>query len=235
MGERAEHTQGRGEQRVTRVSFQAHDQSRVNIFVNERFAFAISAVQAFERGLKPGRVLEAADLEELRHLEELERARSGAVGLLSRRPRSQAELRQRLARKGFPAEVVGRVMEELAARGYVDDAAFARYWVENRQLNAPRGRQALAAELRAKGLSSDTIQEAVAPVEEDEDETALALARRRARTLNEADEVRFRARLRAFLQRKGYRYETVRAAVEAVMAERGGGGAENEWGAGGPA
>jgi regulatory protein len=221
MSERGRGGRAGGELRVTRVAFQAHDQSRVNVFVEDRFAFAISAVQAVERGLKPGRVLTPADLEELKHLEELERARNGAVGLLSRRPRSRAELRQRLAHKGFSGEVVDRVMDEFAARGYVDDAAFARFWVENRQLNAPRGQQALAAELRAKGVAAETIQAAVAPVAGDESETALALARRRARTLNEPDPLRFRARLGAFLQRKGYRYEVVRAAVDTVLAERG--------------
>jgi regulatory protein len=211
-----------GEQRVTRVAYQAHDQSRVNVFVNGRFAFAISAIQAVERGLKPGRVLLPADVAELRHLEELERARGSALQLLTRRPRSERELRDRLARKGFVAPVVERVLTELRARDYVDDAAFAQYWVANRQANQPRGGQALVAELRQKGVAADLIDAAVAPTVEDETTTALELARRRARGLRGDDEARFRARLGAFLQRKGFRYEVVRPVVEQVLREQGG-------------
>jgi regulatory protein len=214
---------------VTRVAFQAHDQSRVNVFVDGRFAFAISAVEAVHRGLKPGRLLTEADLAELRQVEELERARNAAVALLAVRPRSRRELADRLARKGLPGAVVERVVDELAARGYLDDAAFARYWVENRQANRPRGRRALAAELRAKGVDTATIDEAVAPTAEDEAATALALARRRARTLDEPDPRRFRQRLGAFLQRKGYRYDTVRSVVKIVESERGGAAGDDDW------
>jgi regulatory protein len=209
------------ERRVSRVAFQAHDQSRVNVFVDGRFAFAISAVEAVQRGLKPGRALTADDIDELRQLEELERARLAAVSLLSVRPRSRRELRDRLTRKGLPAEVVERVVEEMARRGYVDDDAFARYWVENRQANRPRGQRALVAELRAKGVDADAIEAAVAPTADGEEASALALARRRARTLREPDPRRFRQRLGAFLQRKGYAYDTVRTVVQTVLAEQG--------------
>jgi regulatory protein len=151
----------------------------------------------------------------------LERARLAAVNLLSVRPRSRRELSDRLTRKGLPAEVVARVVEEMARRGYVDDDAFARYWVENRQANRPRGQRALVAELRAKGVDAEAIEAAVAPTAGDEEAGALLLARRRARTLREPDPRRFRQRLGAFLQRKGYGYDTVRTVVQAVMAEQG--------------
>lgn len=208
------------ERRVSRVAFQAHDQSCVNVFVDGRFAFAISAVEAVQRGLKPGRLLTADDVEELRQLEEIERARLVAVSLLSVRPRSRRELSDRLTRKGAPAEVVARVVEEMARRGYIDDDAFARYWVENCQANRPRGQRALVAELRAKGVAADAIEAAVAPTVGDEEGSALVLARRRARTLREPDPRRFRQRLGAFLQRKGYGYDTVRTVVQTVVAEQ---------------
>jgi regulatory protein len=210
-----------GERRVTRVAFQQHDPSRVNVFVDGRFALAISAVEAVHRGLKPGRLLTAADLDDLRHLEERERARNGALALLAVRPRSRRELTDRLVRKGLPAEVVTGVLDDLAARGYVDDAAFARYWVENRQANRPRGRRALTAELRAKGVDAGDIDAATLPTAADEEASALVLARRRAATLREPDPRRFQQRLGAFLQRKGYAYDTVRVVVAAVLAERG--------------
>jgi regulatory protein len=212
------------EQRVTKVSFQAHDQSRVNIHLDGAYAFALSAVEAVNLGVKVGRVLTADELATIQSLEEVERARANALLLLSSRPRSRRELTERLKRKGYPLELVDRVIDDLQAKGYVDDAAFARYWVENRQANQPRGRQALVAELRAKGVATDLIGEVVAPVGDQEEETALVLARRRVRSLAGLDDARFRQRLTAFLQRKGYAYETVRVVVQTLLRERSAGG-----------
>lgn len=207
---------------ISRVAFQERDQSRVNIFIDGQFAFALDAVEAVERGLKAGRQLTPAELTELGSLAERGRVRGRVLDLISRRPRSRRELVDHLRRKGHTPEVVEMVLDELTTRGYVDDAAFARYWVENRQANRPRGGQALAAELRAKGVEREVITAAVETTSDDEAATALALARRRADNLREPDPRRFRQRLAGFLQRKGFRSEIVWSVVRRVEAERAG-------------
>src|SRR5688500_12706348 len=83
-------------------------------------------------------------------------ARLVAGDLLSRRAWTQAELTRRLIRRGAPAEVAAEVVADLAARRYVDDAAFARHFVETR---AARGYGAarLAADLHARGVPSSLV------------------------------------------------------------------------------
>src|SRR5512134_2801905 len=78
-------------------------------------------------------------------------ARLAAGDLLSRRAWTMAELTRRLVRRGAPPDVAAAVVEDMAGRGYVDDAAFARHFVETR---ATRGYGAarLAADLRARGV-----------------------------------------------------------------------------------
>jgi regulatory protein len=207
---------------VTRLAFLARDQSRVAVYVDRRRAVILDAVQAVELGLKRGRVLTAADLADLRRLGQREQAVAAALAQLAYRPRSRRELADWLAHKEVPPDIATGVLDDLARRGYIDDAAFARFWVENRQLNRPRGRLALAAELRAKGVASEVIDAALGSEETaGEEATALALARRRARSLRDPDPLRFRRRLGAFLQRKGYRYETVRTVLAALAEEQG--------------
>src|SRR5205809_6731785 len=77
-------------------------------------------------------------------------ARLAAADLLARRAWTQTELTRRLIRRGAPAEIAASVVADLTARGHVDDAAFARHFVETR---AARGYGAarLAGELRARG------------------------------------------------------------------------------------
>ena len=62
-----------------------------------------------------------------------------AAAFLSVRPRSVAETRGRLRHLGYPATLVDAVVERLIEFGYLDDVAFARWWVESRDRARPRG------------------------------------------------------------------------------------------------
>jgi len=110
----------------------------------------------------------------------------------------------RLARRGAPKDVAAAVVAELAGRGHVDDAAFARHWVQTR---AARGYGAarLRAELRARGVAAALADAALATLEgEDQLAQARALARRRLPALRRAAPERAAARLRDQLLRRGF-------------------------------
>ena len=142
-----------------------------------------------------------------------------ALRLLAARPRSVAEVRQRLRRRGAvdpeAAEVIARLQEE----GLLDDAAFAAYWRESRETFRPRGRRLLQAELRQKGVEAEVARAALTDL--DEDEQAYRAGLRRARSLAAADEVLFRRRLEDYLRRRGFGYEVAVQAVRRLWAEVG--------------
>jgi regulatory protein len=96
------------------------------------------------------------------------------------------------------------VVAELIARGYLDDAAFARHWVEARGARG-YGPGRLRAELRARGVAPALIEAALAAMLPDADlERARAVARRRLPALRRAGPQRAAARLRDHLLRRGY-------------------------------
>jgi regulatory protein len=113
-------------------------------------------------------------------------------------------LTTRLRRRGAPPDVAAEVVGDLAARGYLDDAAYARHWVTTR---APRGYGAarLRAELRARGVAAGLIDAALGTLETDD---ALArareVARRRLPALGRGRADRVASRLRDYLLRRGY-------------------------------
>ncbi|MBI2218088.1 MAG: regulatory protein RecX [Candidatus Rokubacteria bacterium] len=131
-------------------------------------------------------------------------ARAVAVELLARRPWTCAELTTRLRRRGAPGEVAATVVRDLTARGYLDDGAFARRWVEQR---ASRGYGAarLRNELRARGVAPSLVEAALAELGgETVTEAARAAARRRLPALSRAPARRVAARLRDHLMRRGF-------------------------------
>jgi regulatory protein len=124
---------------------------------------------------------------------------------LTGRARSRAELATKLARKRVPPEVAGRLLDRFEEVGLVDDAAFAREWVQTRQAGRGLARRALAVELQRKGVDAEVVTEAVSAVEpDDEVEAARALVRRKLRSLGRVDRPTQERRLHGMLARKGY-------------------------------
>ncbi len=206
---------------VTAIRVQKKNPRRASLYLDGQFAFGLSIEVVQDWGLRRGQHLSNADLEGLRQAERQRRAYQDALRLLSYRPRSIAETRQRLLRKGYEEGQVEAAIARLVELGLLDDHAFARAWVENRQVFRPRGQYALASELRQKGISSQVIAEVLDEMLQGADEAAqaLALARERAGSLSGLEQPVFARRLQGFLARRGYSAEVVRQVVRQVWEE----------------
>lgn len=191
---------------ITTLEPQKRHSSRLNLHLDGQFAFGLSRDLAAEARLEPGKRLTPQEVADLRARAQLHDALQASLRFLSFRPRSQAELRQRLRRQFAPATIEA-VLERLEAQGLADDAAFAQFWQENRQRFRPRGRGLLRAELRQKGVSDETIAQALEAV--DEEAAAQAAAEKRLTSLSGLDEAQFRQRLGGHLRRRGFSWEVI--------------------------
>jgi regulatory protein len=132
-------------------------------------------------------------------------ARKILLDKLAAQPRTRHELAETLARKLVPAEVATRLLDRFEEVGLIDDAAFARSWVESRRAGRGLARRALAQELRRKGVPDDVAGEVLDGIDpEDEHEAARDLVRRKLRTMGRLDQQARMRRLTAMLARKGY-------------------------------
>lgn len=206
---------------ITAVRVQKKNPRRANLYLDGEFVLGLSVDVVQDWGLRRGMPLSDADLEALRRAEQQQRAYGDALRLLNYRPRSAAEVRGRLGRRGYDPEQVEAVVSRLQEQGLLEDRAFARLWVENRRLSSPRGRQRLAAELRQKGLAAEVIADVLAEAaDEDEAAQALELARGRARALSGLERPAFLRRLQGFLSRRGFSSEVVLQVARQVWEER---------------
>jgi len=142
-----------------------------------------------------------------------------ALRYLASRPRSEREVRLRLRRGGLDDAGIDRVLDRLRAHGLVDDAAFAHYWVEQRQTFRPRGGRLLEAELRRHGIATELAAEAAEPTSETAAEDAYRAAYKRAQQLRGLDARTFRTRLGQFLARRGFDWDVVGPTVERLWDE----------------
>ncbi len=189
----------------------------VRVFLDGRFAFSLDPVTAHRYSLAVGKVLSGEEVAELERQSALERALSAAYRLLTYRPRSEAEVRTRLLRKGFDPATVEAALEKLRAQGLLDDLAFGRFWRESREAFSPRGEHLLRAELRQKGLPGETVGEVLADF--DEAESALKVARSLRRRLDKLPSEERRRRLWGQLARRGFAPDTIQQVVRQVERE----------------
>jgi regulatory protein len=171
---------------------------------------------------RPGRETAAVPGRRERRVLDARAARLAAGDLLSRRAWTMAELTRRLVRRGAPPAVAAEVVDDLAGRGYVDDAAFARHFVESRVARG-YGATRLAADLRARGVAPALITAALAEVDAGAQlERARALARRRLSALTSGPPDRTAGRLRDYLLRRGFAGSVALRVVRELTGRAGG-------------
>ena len=152
------------------------------------------------------------------------RAREICLRLLTLAPRTRTELASALRSRGIPAAAADEVLERFADVGLIDDAAFARAWVESRHYSRGLAGRALTMELKRRGIEDEEIREAVAGLGPDaEAATAKRLVEQKlASTVGLPPEARTR-RLAGMLARKGYppglAFRVIREAMEAEGAD----------------
>jgi regulatory protein len=203
---------------ITSIERKRGRRGRVEVYVDGVLRFDIAREAATKRTLRPGREIADSEIAAMVAEDARRSALDTAVAMLARRPRSEREIRRRLAQRKCDAALTDETIELLRQRGLIDDAEFARSWAESRDRSSPRGKRLIAAELRAHGVELALASEAVAPIADDD--AAYRVAAKRLHALEGADDRTFRDRLGAHLQRRGFGWETVRATVQRCLAER---------------
>jgi regulatory protein len=130
--------------------------------------------------------------------------KAAALRFLKIRPRSIAELKEKLGGKGFSPTEIEAVVLEMMASGLLDDRAFTKSWI-NYRLARPFGFRRIIQELKAKGIDQELIEQAVAEVEGYSPEAvALELAQRRWQRMPDIDPLKKKKRVLDFLLRRGF-------------------------------
>jgi regulatory protein len=213
---------------ILRLEALPRQSDRVRVHLDgEPSSVVVSLLVATEAGLRPGLTLDDGQLAKLLNRDSFQETLDRALHFLEHRPRSEREVRTRLLRAGIAPELLDAVVERLGTMGLVDDGAFARYWIENRERFSPRGARMIRAELRQKGLSSEVIAENLVDAV-DEENGARGIALRQAPRWAKLDRKTFRQKMWALLSRKGFGYDVIQPVVEEAWLTVTGGAAGDD-------
>lgn len=200
---------------ITALQVQKKNQDRVNVYLDGNFAFGLARIVA--AWLSVGQTLSDDKIAELRAQDAREAAYQRALRYLSFRDRSEAELRRHLSDQQMSEDIIEETVSRLQRSGLLSDQRFANIWVNNRSEFRPRGKRALAYELRQKGIDAEDIQQALELV--DEEHLAYRAAMKSARRYQNLTWQEFRQKVCAFLARRGFDYEVASATATRLWAE----------------
>jgi regulatory protein len=191
---------------------------RANVHLDGEYALSLRLDLITIAHLAVGAELATTQRQELEAEDQRLGAIEAALRLLAAGPRSERDLRERLSRRrGYRDEAVDAAVQRMRELGYLNDAAFARFWVESRQAGTPRSRRALAFELSRKGVDREQLDTALEGVSDAE--AAYDAAQRRLRALQGADKQTFERRLGTFLNSRGFGYGVARTAIQRCWAD----------------
>lgn len=200
---------------ITALKSQKKRGHRISIFIDGEYRLGVSETVAV--GLRIGKELSEEDIHQLEEEDEVEKGYKGALRSISRRPHAEQEIRRKMQRRGLSRSVQERVLKRLRSAGLLDDADFARIWVENRTAFRPRSARALTIELRQKGISKTEIDSALEDF--DEAEAAYQAGQKAAHRWKNVSEEEFRKKVGGYLSRRGFSYSMITSVISRLMAE----------------
>ena len=206
--------------KITSIAIQTRDKNRVNVSVDGKYRFSLDIFQVGDLGLKIGKDYQESELLAFQTESQFGKLYGRALEYCLIRPRSAREVRDYLYRKtkptrnkmgelrpGVTTEITTRVFARLTEKKYIDDQKFAYFWVENRSLTKGASRRKLVAELRAKGIENNIIEQTLTATERnDSSEIQKIIAKKRSRYPDEQ-------KLMVYLARLGFDYDDIKKAL----------------------
>ena len=196
------------------------ERGKYRVTINEAEDVLVPLALMRERPLKEGQPLDLEEYDNWLMVRQYRFALDRAVGYLAARARSTREIEQKLLQAGYRPCTVEMVIYKLQRENLLDDADFARQWVESRQTHK-LGRSRIAQELRRKGVSQEEAEEALSIIDdEDQLSGAIALAEKAAARIRAGEDMRkASSRIAGMLARRGYSWDIAKQAIQQVLTD----------------
>lgn len=197
--------------KITAIKAQVKNPERVSVYIDGTYALSLSYNQLLEQKLHAGLEVTDTRLAELKHTSDMGKAYERAMMYALLRPRSMREIQDYCRRKKWPPEDCRVIIDKLVARGYINDRAFARSWVENRALNKSTSHRKLWLELKQKGIADDIIADVMQASSYDEMKALGDLvAKKRKLARYKGDD----QKLMQYLARQGFGFDDIKRVIE---------------------
>lgn len=206
--------------KITSITVQKRNKERYSIFVDEDFLMGVSESTLLDFGLAKGVEITPSLFRKLQRSEGRFKVKSYMVKLLGRRDHARQELFTKALKKKYSREVINSVLDELEQKGYLNEEKFARKFVEDKFRLNQWGPNKIRAHLYKKNIAEPLINQAIDHVFNEQDLKDLFLhlvLKRKRRFLRESNPYKRKKKIADYLQRKGYRSNSIFKNLDELM------------------
>ena len=197
---------------ITAITPQIKDKTRCNVFVDGRFYCGLSLETTVKNRLKVGQIVDVEQLSQMQLESEKLTALDKALSHISATRKTEKQVRDFLAGKGYLPDVVEYVVEKMRGYQFINDGEYAEQYAAF--ASTKKGSRLIRMELRAKGVEEEEIDAALSSVsEETEISAATALLQKYMRGKTADRETLYKAF--RYLMGKGFDYDAAKAALSA--------------------
>ena len=204
---------GENTYRITKIEVQKNRKDRVNVFLDDGFAFGLDQEVVLRHHLHEGDALSESLIGNILLAEEKARAKEKALSYLGYRARSAEELKKKLLKKGFSDKTIQAIVDDFRRVGLLDDRQFAETYVHSRMIQKPMGKRLLRKELLSKGIDEEMIDRAIEEAYGNRCETEVAkdlIQKKLQSTHSKEKESKIqKKKLTDFLLRRGFDWEVI--------------------------
>lgn len=208
------------EEKITKIEIQKKNENRVNIWLNNEYAFACSKELVYTYNLAVEKLIEMDTLNSIVIEDNYIKCKNSALKIIERAYKSEKELFTKLIEKGYEEETILSAIEFLKKYSFIDDLAFTKMYIKDKIKT--QGKNKIKFALLKKGISEEIIKEELEEVDDLIQCSALVtLAERKFSTLqkNEKDSRKLYKKLADFLMRKGYEWEEIKSVLNKLLKE----------------
>lgn len=203
--------------KITALKNGKRNPNRVNVYIDGKYEFSLEKIIALT--LRIGQEISQEDFSRLAQKDAYEHAYQRVLQLFNRRPRTEKEIRDYLAKFELSDEQKDTMIQRLIELRMVNDEKYAQMWVESRNLFRPKSKSHLKMELRRKGIDDEAIADAIEDT--DDRDTAMRLAQKKARTLSSRnlEPLEFKKKMYNYLISRGFSYDIVSGIVDELLSD----------------
>lgn len=189
--------------------------SRSKIYIDGEFAFVLYKGELRHYRITAGKEITEETYNEIVNVLLKKRARRRSMALLKSRPYTERQMYDKLRQGFYPESVITQALLYLQSFGYLDDARYARDYIDyHREV---KSRRRMEQDLIGKGIAKPVIADAFREWEGqgnevEEGEQIARWIRKRAYDIHTSDLMEKR-KMAAFLFRKGFEVSKIQRAL----------------------
>ena len=203
---------------ITKIEVGKRNKERVNIYIDEEYAFSISAELIYKENIKVKDKIDVDSLKKLADEDNYIKCKNTALKTIERTYKSEKELAQKLALKGYDDHIINRTINFMKEYNLLNDNNYATMYVKDKSRNI--GKKKIKYSLLQKGIDEEIIESELEKINNDEVKAIvyeMALKKYKVFSKRENDNYKITQKLYRFLMGKGYDYDLIKDVVKSIV------------------